>query len=53
MEDNIIKDMGNLFELKRKRKKEIDHTGIKDIRNVFRLKKKRIKQSKVFGILKI
>ena len=58
-EDNIIKDMGNLFKLKRERererereRKEIDHTGIKDITNLFRLKK-RIKQSKVFGILKI
>ena len=34
-EENIIKDVRNLFWLK----KEIDDTAIKDIRNLFRLKK--------------
>ena len=31
-EENIIKDIRNLFRLK---KKEIDYTAIKDIRNLF------------------
>ena len=35
-EENITKDVRNLFRLK----KEIDDTAIKDIRNLFRLKKK-------------
>ena len=35
MEDNIIKDVRNIFRLK----KEIDDTTIKDKRNLFRLKK--------------
>ena len=41
MEDNIIKDIRNLFELKRKikKRKEIYYTTIKDIRNIFILKK--------------
>ena len=42
MEDNIIKDIRNLFRLKReneKKKKEIVYTAIKDIRNLFRLEK--------------
>ena len=34
MENNIIKDLRNLFKLK-----EIDHTKIKNVRNRFRLKK--------------
>ena len=34
-EENIIKDIRNLFRLK----KEQNYTGIKDIRNLFRLKK--------------
>ena len=34
MENNIIKDLRNLFRLK-----EIDHTKIKNVRNRFRLKK--------------
>ena len=34
-EDNIIKDMTNLFRLR----KEIDNSATKDIRNLFRLKK--------------
>ena len=36
-EKNIIKDVRNLFRLK----KEIDDTKIKDIRNLFRLKKEK------------
>ena len=39
MEDNISKDLRNLFRLKReikKKKKEIDYTPIKYIRNPFR-----------------
>ena len=41
MEDNIIKDIRNLFRQKEKtkRKKEIDHNAVKDIRNLFRLEK--------------
>ena len=35
-EENIIKDIRNLFRLKR----EQNYTGIKNIRNLFRLKKK-------------
>ena len=35
LEDNIIKDVTNLFKLK----KEIDDTAIKNIRNLFRVKK--------------
>ena len=35
IEDNVIKDVKNLFRLK----KEIDDTRIKGIRNIFRLKK--------------
>ena len=45
MEDNISKDLRNLFRLKReikKKKKEIDYTPIKYIRNPFRSKKKKI-----------
>ena len=34
--ENIIKDIGNIFRLK----KELNYTAIKDIRNLFRLKKK-------------
>ena len=34
-EENIIKDIRNLFRLK----KELNYTAIKDIRNPFRLKK--------------
>ena len=37
LEDNIIKDVKNIFRLK----KEIDYTTIKDVRNLFRLKKKK------------
>ena len=36
IEDNIIKDVRNLFKLR----KEIDDTTVKDLRNLFRLKKK-------------
>ena len=36
-EENIIKDMRNLFKLK---KKELNDTAVKDIRNLFRLEKK-------------
>ena len=36
-EANIIKDVRNLFSLK----KEIDDTGIKAIRNLFRLEKEK------------
>ena len=43
VEDNIIKDIKNLFRLrsenKKRTKKELDYTAIKDIRNIFRLKK--------------
>ena len=43
VEDNIIKDIKNLFRLrsenKKRTKKELDYTAIKDIRNLFRLKK--------------
>ena len=35
VEEKIIKDVRNLFRLK----KQIDDTAIKDIRNLFRLKK--------------
>ena len=35
-EENIIKDVTNLFRLNKKLK----YTGIKDIRNLFRLEKK-------------
>ena len=35
IEDNIIKDVRNLFRLE----KEIDYTTVKDIRNLFRLRK--------------
>ena len=35
-EENIIKDIWNLFRLK----KDLNYTAIKDIRNIFRLKKK-------------
>ena len=34
-EENIIRDIRNLFRLK----KELDYTAIKDIRNLFRLKR--------------
>ena len=34
-EENITKDVGNLFRLK----KELNYTAIKDIRNLFRLEK--------------
>ena len=34
-EENIIKDLRNLFRLK----KEQDYTAIKDIRNLFRIEK--------------
>ena len=34
-EENIIKDIGNLFRLK----KELKYTIIKDIKNLFRLEK--------------
>ena len=34
-EEKIIKDMGNLFRLK----KELNYTAIKDIRNLFRTEK--------------
>ena len=34
-EENIIKDIRNLFRLK----KELDYTAIKDIRNLFRLER--------------
>ena len=37
MEDNIIKDVRNLFRLK----KEIDHETKKDMGNRFRLKKRK------------
>ena len=35
IEENIIKDVRNLFKIKQK----IDDTRIKDVRNIFRLKK--------------
>ena len=38
VEDNINKDVRNLFRLK-KLKNEINYSAIKDIKNVFRLKK--------------
>ena len=38
IEDNIIKDVKNLFRLK-KLKQETSDTAIRDIRNLFRLKK--------------
>ena len=38
-EENIIKDIGNLFILK----KELNYLAIKDIRNFFRLEKKQLK----------
>ena len=41
-EDNMIKDIKNLFRLR----KEIDNCVIKDIRNICRIKKK-TKQSKI------
>ena len=41
-EENIIKDIKNLFRLKAK----LNYTAIKDIRNLFRLKKK-LKQLKI------
>ena len=41
-EDNMIKDIKNLFRLR----KEIDNSVIKDIRNICRIKKK-TKQSKI------
>ena len=34
-EEEIVKDIGNLFRLK----KELNYTAIKDIRNLFRCKK--------------
>ena len=39
MEYNIIKDVKNIFRLKKKIKKEIDYTTIIDVRNLFRLMK--------------
>ena len=47
-ERNIIKDIRNLFRLK----KEQNDTGIKDVRNLFRLKKE-IKGIKDIDILRI
>ena len=41
-EENIIKDIRNLFSLKR----EINYTAIKDIRNLFRLENN-LKQLKI------
>ena len=41
-EENIIKDIKNLFRLK----KELNYSAIKDIRNPFR-KKKKLKQLKI------
>ena len=41
-EENIVKDIRNLFRLK----KELNYTAIKDIRNLFRQKKKQ-KQLKI------
>ena len=40
-EENIIKDIRNLFRLKR----EQNYTGIKNIRNLFRLKKNKSSKS--------
>ena len=47
-EENIIKDIGNLFRLK----KELKHTIIKDIKTLFRLEKetKAIKDRILTGI---
>ena len=43
-EENIIKDVRNVFTLEKPKKETVD-TTIKDIKNIFRLKKK-IKQLK-------
>ena len=45
IEENINKDVRNLFRLKKLKKETIDAT-IKSIRNLFRLKKKKIMQLK-------
>ena len=42
-EENIIKDIRNLFRLK----KELNYTAIKDIRHVFLEEKKKLKQLKI------
>ena len=42
-EENIIKDIRNLFRLK----KELNYTAIKDIRNVFLEEKKKLKPLKI------
>ena len=42
-EENIIKDIRNLFRLK----KEQNYTVIKDTRNLFTLEKKKLKQLKI------
>ena len=40
MKKNIIKDVRNLFKMKKFKKIKINNAAIKGIRNLFRLKKK-------------
>ena len=42
-EENIIKDIRNLFRVK----KELNYTVVKDIRNLLRLERNKLKQLKI------